>query len=195
MIDVMQLAGAGGGGIPTVLPAPAELFWGAVAFGIFYWVMQKIAFPRINQVLEERAASIQGRQEQAQETLNEAQRIRDEYQEQLSDARGEANRIIEEARETAEALRRDIVAKADSEAESIVERAQAEVRAERERAVQQLRSEVGRLSIQLAEKIVHKELDQQAHQGLVDRYIEQLAGSGNGEVGTAPAGTSAGEGE
>jgi F-type H+-transporting ATPase subunit b len=191
LTDLTVLAvegGGGGGGIETVLPAPAELFWGAVAFGIFYFVMQKLAFPKINQVLQERADSIEGRQQQAQERLNQAEEIRARYQAQLSDARNEANRIIDDARQTAESLRRDIVAKAESEAESIVQRAQSEVRAERERAVQQLRAEVGALSVQLAEKIVQKELDQQAHQSLVDRYITGLTTGNGGAPAAQPAG-------
>lgn len=173
-------AEGGGGGIETVLPAAAELVWGAVAFAIFYFIMSRFAFPRINQALEERSASIQGRLEEAQERLREAEQIRQRYEDQLKDAKSEANRIIEEARQTAESLRRDIVNKAESEAETIVQRAQSEVQAERERAVQQLRAEVGRLSVQLAEKIVQKELDESAHQGLVDNYIRNLSGAGNG---------------
>lgn len=173
--------GGGGGGLEIILPAMAELFWGAIAFAIFYFVMRKLAFPRINQLLEDRAAAIQGKLEESQEALSEAERIRRQYQEQLADAKGESNRIIDEARQTAESLRRDIVSKAESEAESIVQRAQQDVQAERERAVQQLRAEVGRLSVQLAEKIVQRELDERAHQQLIDRYIDTLAGA-NGET-------------
>lgn len=180
--DVLFVA-AGGSGIEIILPAAPELFWGAVSFALFYVILQVYAFPKINQVLEERAASIQGRQEEARKTLEEAEGVRAEYQEQLKDAKSEANRIIDEARQTAESMRRDIVAKAESEAEGIVQRAQDEVQAERERAVQQLRAEVGRLSVRLAEKIVQKELDQQTHQALVDRYIQELSGrNGNGQA-------------
>ncbi len=182
----VQQEGDGGGGITVILPALAELFWGAVAFAVFYWVMQRFAFPRINEMLENRSAAIQGKLEESEERLQEAERIRAEYREQLADAKNEANRIIEEAKATAESLRRDIVAKAESEAESIVQRAQAEVVAERERAVQQLRAEVGRLSVQLAGKIVEKELDEQAHRTLVDRYISRLT-TGNGQAAAEPS--------
>ncbi|HEX2026873.1 MAG TPA: F0F1 ATP synthase subunit B [Nitriliruptorales bacterium] len=186
--DTLFVAAEGGAGIEIILPAAAELFWGAVGFALFYLILQQFAFPKINQVLEERAASIQGRQEEARQTLEEAQSVRAKYQEQLKEAKSEANRILDEARQTAESMRRDIVAKAESEAEAIVQRAQEEVQAERERAVQQLRAEVGRLSVRLAEKIVQKELDQETHQALVDRYIQNLSGrNGNGQARDAEA--------
>lgn len=186
LVSTGVLAQEGSTGV--VLPAPAELFWGAVGFAIFYWVMQRFVFPRINEVLEQRAANIQGRIAESEERLSEAEQIKARYERQLADARGEANRIIDEARQTAESMRRDIVARAESEAETIVQRARSEVTAERERAVEQLRSEVGRLSVQLAGKIVDRELDADAHQSLIDRYIDSLAVT-DGQRGPGPNGT------
>ncbi len=165
----------GGSGLGIILPAAAELFYGAVSFVIVYLVLSKFAFPKLNQALEDRSAAIQGKMEQAEAMRAEADSVKSQYQEQLADAKGEANRIIEEAKSTAESLRRDIVAKAEAEAQAIVQRAQSEVAAERDRALQELRSEVGAMSVQLASKIVEKELDPAAHQNLVDQYIQQLA--------------------
>lgn len=165
------------GGLTQILPASAELFYGALSFVIVYFVLDRYAFPMLNRVLDERTRSIQGRLEDAEHRLAEAEETRATYERQLAEARTEANRIIEEARETGEALRRDIVERAEEEAQSIVQRAQREVGAERDRALQQLRSEVGRLSVDLASRIVERELDQASHQDLVDRYISRLSGA------------------
>jgi F-type H+-transporting ATPase subunit b len=165
----------GGGGLEIILPAAAELFYGAISFAVVYFVLSKYAFPKINQVLEDRSAAIQGRMEEAEATRRQAEEARSQYQAQIGDSKAEANRIIEDAKSTAESLRRDIVAKAESEAQAIVARAQAEVANERDRALQELRAEVGALSVQLASKIVEKELDPAAHQHLVDQYIQELS--------------------
>lgn len=162
-------------GIDVILPAPAELFWGAVAFVIIYVVLSKFAFPKLNEVLEERRQAIQGQLEESESRLREADEIKTRYADQLKDAKGESNRIIEEAKNTAESLRRDIVAKAESEAQAIVHRAQTEVTAERDRALQELRAEVATMSVELAGKIVEKELDPKSHQQLVDTYIQGLS--------------------
>ncbi len=164
-----------GGGLSIILPAAAELFYGFISFVIVYFVLAKFAFPKLNQVLEDRSAAIQGKMEEAERVRAEADAVKGQYQDQLQDAKGEANRIIEEAKSTAESLRRDIVAKAEAEAQAIVSRAQSEVANERDRVLQELRSEVGTLSVQLASKIVEKELDPAAHQHLVDEYIQNLS--------------------
>ncbi len=177
MVTELVLPVVAAGGTQLILPAPAELVWGTVAFILFLVIMFKFAFPRINGVLEERVEAIQGRLEYAQEQVNKAERMRDRYESQLADAKNEANRINEDARQTAQALRQDIIEKAEAEAQAIMQRAQADVRSERDRTVQQLRAEMGRLSVQLAEKIVQRELDDEAHAGLIDQYIETLAGT------------------
>jgi F-type H+-transporting ATPase subunit b len=176
-IVILAAEAEGGGSSPfgVILPEPAELVYGAISFVIVFFVLSKLAFPKLNEVLEERATAIQGRMEEAERTKREADQVKGQYQSQLGDAKGEANRIIEEAKQTAESLRRDIVARAETEAQSIVQRAQTEVAAERDRALQELRAEVGALSVQLASKIVEKELDPAAHQHLVDEYIQQLS--------------------
>jgi F-type H+-transporting ATPase subunit b len=185
VIDLILAAepanGAERDALEMILPPAAELFWGAVAFAIVYLLVAKLAFPKINELLEERAASIEGKMSEADERLEEAEQTKSRYEEQLSEARGEANRIIDDARQEAEEQRRQIIARAEGEAEQILERARAEITTERDRAVQQLRAELARLSVQLAEKIIQRELDDRAHEDLVDRYIDALASS-NGDT-------------
>ena len=158
-----------------LLPEEPELIWGVVAFLLLLAVMYKLVFPKVNQALEDRAAVIEGRMEEAETKLTEAESTKADFESRIADARGEANRIIDEGKETAEALRADIIARAEEEARGIVERAQNEVAAERDRALQDLRTEVGALSVELASRIVERELDPSTHQGLVDEYIQQLA--------------------
>jgi F-type H+-transporting ATPase subunit b len=162
-------------GAELLVPAMPELIWGAVAFALLMVLMYKFVFPKVNQTLEERSAAIQGRMEEADRKLQEAEASKAEFDAGIADARGEANRIVEEAKQTAESLRRDIVAKAEDEAAALLQKARADVTAERERVLQELRSQVGVLSVQLASRIVERELDASTHQSLVDEYIQNLS--------------------
>jgi F-type H+-transporting ATPase subunit b len=164
-------------GLDIILPAPAELVYGAISFLIVFLLLKKFAFPMMDAMLEERRAAIQGKLEESDRALAEAERVKATYSTKIDEARTEANTIIEDAKGTAEALRRDVVAKAEAEAQAIVARAQAEVSTERDRALSELRSDVGILSVELASKIVEKELDASAHQTLVDEYIARLSNS------------------
>ncbi len=156
-------------------PDTSELIWGLVAFLLLMLIMAKFVFPRANAMLDERRTAIQGRMEEAEAKLNEAEEARRGYEQSIADARGEANRIVEEAKTAAEQVRADIVAKAESEAAAIVERARADVAAERDRVVQELRGQVSAMSVELASRIVGRELDSSTHEGLVDEYIQRLS--------------------
>jgi F-type H+-transporting ATPase subunit b len=162
------------GGIDLV-PDTSELVMGLIAFLLLMLLMMKFAFPKLNAMLEERQAAIQGKLEEADSKLQEAEESKRNFEASLGDARGEATRIIDEAKSTAESLRADILAKAESEAAAMIERAQADVAAERQRVLQELRSQVGTMSVELASRIVERELDSATHEGLVDEYIQRLS--------------------
>lgn len=164
------------GGNLELLPDDAELIWGAVAFTVLMAILGYLVFPRLNQALDERAARIQGQIEDAEAVRGEAEQLRRQYEEQLSGAKDESQRIIDEAREQAERIRSDAQTEAEREAQQIRARAREEAEAERSRVVQNLRDQVASLSVDLAERIVERELDEQRHRDLVDSYIDELSG-------------------
>lgn len=172
------LAAEGGeeaSGVELLVPELPELIWGLVAFLVLFGFMSKWVFPKANTMLDERRARIQGQLEQAEATRQEAEQLRAQYAEQLADARGEADRIRDEARQDADRIRSERVAAAESEAESIRTAAREEAQAERGRVVADLRSQVAAISVDLAGKIVQRELDADRHRDLVDRYINELS--------------------
>ena len=179
------LAQAGGEEISEpkdLYPAPGELIIGLIAFAILFFFTWKWVLPRFKQVLEERREKIQGEMERAEATRREAEKLQEEYRQQLASARDEANKIIEEARGTSEQLRRDLQAKAEEEAQATVARAQDEIRAERDRAFQELRAQIGSIAVELAERVVGEALDEKAHKRLIDGFIDEVA-SGSASPG------------
>jgi F-type H+-transporting ATPase subunit b len=155
-------------------PAVGELIVGLLAFLILFFFTWKWVLPRFRQVLDEREAKIKGELEKAEGERTEAQRLQEEYRQQLAGAREEANRIIEEARTTAEEMRRDLQGRAEEQAQQTVARAQDEIRAERDRVFQELRAQVGTIAVELAERVVDKELDRATHERLIDEYIDEV---------------------
>lgn len=162
-------------------PHAAELIVGAVAFGVLFYFMWKWVIPRLNTLLDERRAQIQGQLEGAEQTRQQAERELADYRSQLAGAREEANRIIEEARATAEQFRHDIQAKAEEESRLTVARAQDEIRAERDRVFNELRTQVGDIAVSLAGRVVGAELDTKSHERLIDDYIDQVASGTDGQ--------------
>ena len=162
-------------------PHASELIVGAIAFAILFGFMWKWVLPRVNSILDQRREKIQGEVERAEAARREAEAELARYREQLANAREEANRIIEEGRKTAEQLRADLQGKAEQEARATVARATEEIRAERDRVLRELSAQVGQIAVELAERVVEKQLDKTTQQKLVDEFIKQVSGSGNGK--------------
>ncbi len=174
MLQVITLLAVEDGGI-ALFPDISELIWGLVAFLALMALMMKFVFPRLNETLQERATAIQGRIEAAEAKYQEAEASKADYEASLADARGEADRIVEEARAAADQLRQEARGRAEAEAAQIIERAEAAVASERDRVLSELRGQVGALSVELASRIVERELDASTHEALVDEYIDQLS--------------------
>ncbi len=166
--------GAEEGGIAFLLPEPAELYTGIVAFIIVFLVMWRFAVPAMRRLMDERQAAIAGQIEAAEATKVEADEIKARYEAELAGAKSEANAIVDEARATAEAVRTDLLAKAEEEAARIREKAQTDADAEKARVLAEAKHEVAGLSVAIAEKVVGGSLDADRQRALVDQYIDQL---------------------
>jgi F-type H+-transporting ATPase subunit b len=158
-----------------LLPHPAEMIIGLIAFGILYWIFASKIVPKMEAMYEERAAAIEGGMQQAEQAQAEAQAALEKYNAQLAEARTEANEIRESAREQGATIVAEMRTHAQAEAARITESAKRQVEAERQQAVVQLRQEVGALSTTLAGKIVGESLEDEVRQkGIVDRFLADL---------------------
>jgi len=164
-----------------LLPAFDELLWGSLMFAVLFTVLAVFVFPKAKKGMAARAAKIQGQIEDADRVKQEADQVLATYRTQLADARTEVSRIIEEGRKTADAVKAELVAKAEAEAAAIIERARTEAAGERDRAIAELRGTVGTISLDIAAKVIGKELASgDTHKQLVDQAISALTrASGN----------------
>ena len=157
-----------------ILPLGVELYVNLAAFLVLFVLLWKFAFPPITKMLDERADKIRESIEKAEETRVEAERLLDEYRQQMAEARLEAAKVIEQGRTVAENTKNEIVAKAREEAE--VERAKAieSIKSEKAAAMAELQRSVADLSVAVAGKILGEKMDASAHEALIDRYIAEV---------------------
>ena len=157
-----------------IAPDKNELFWGLLSFLVLVLLMYKLAYPAVAKAMEDRTNRIRKDLDDAERVKSEAQTILEQYSAQLQDAKNEANRIIEEARQTADQLRQDLTQRAEAEVGELRRRAQEDIASAQQRAIADLRSQVSTLAIELAEKVVERNLDRDTNVALIESYINQL---------------------
>jgi len=141
---------------------------------VLFVILWKFALPPITGMLDERAAKIRESLEKAEQTRVEAERLLDEYKEQLAAARLEANRVIEQGRKVAETMKDEIVAKANEERESMLTRAREEIQGEKRTAMAELQAQVADLSVAVAGRIIGSSLTGEDHKALIEKYVAEV---------------------
>jgi F-type H+-transporting ATPase subunit b len=171
---LQQLAAASSSPNPLV-PNWTEVIVGGIAFFIVFFALWKVLLPRIMTTLNERTDAIEGGIERAAQAEAEANRLREQFQAQLAEARHEAARQREQALEEGVQIVAAKREEAQAEAARIIAAAHTQIDADRQQAFASLRGEIGTLAVQLAGKIVGESLDDEARQSrVVDRFLTDL---------------------
>ena len=144
-------------------------------FAVLMFIVVKYVVPMFEKTFAERAEAIEGGIAKAEKAQAEASAALEEYKQQLTDARAEANRIREEARAEGAQILADLKEKAAVESARITAQAHAAIQSERQAAVVSLRTEVGTLATTLAGRIVGESLEDDARSArVVDRFLADL---------------------
>ncbi|MDB4868778.1 MAG: atpF [Cohnella sp.] len=147
-----------------------------VVFLVLLWLVLRYAMKPAMKVLNERQNYISSQITGAEEANKEAARLADEQRRILTEARKDAQGVLEQARQQKEREGEQIIKDAQERAERLIKDAIAEIAVEKNRAISELRDQVGTLSIQLASKIIEKEMDANNNSVLIDDFLKQVGG-------------------
>lgn len=152
-------------------------FWSifeAVANIIILFVLLRIfLFKPINKIKSERTNTIQNNLDSAEKAKEEAEELRQQYEDSISEAKEKANQIIIKAHEDAEAERSAIIKKSQEEADKIVADADKAIENERKRVLRQAQSQIADLAIEAASKIIGENVDDEKNRRLVDKFLSE----------------------
>lgn len=159
---------------------PLEINWGLqiwviATFVVMMGLLAKLAFKPIGEALERRGSTIKAQLDEAEKSRAEAKKLMEDYQKQIAEARSEAAKVIEEARQLGEKVRKDVVDKANAEASAVVSRAQEEIVRQKEKGIQEMKDTIASLSVQIAGRVIEKEVNEATHKALVESLIKDLA--------------------
>lgn len=148
------------------------LFWQVVVFLGLFLILRAFAWKPIVESLNERENNIQSALDLAEKTRSEMAALKADNQKLLAEARAERETILRGAKETADKMIAESREKAESEGKRILEQARESMQNERQALVVQMKKEVVSLSLEIAEKVLRKELsDKLAQEKLVSDLV------------------------
>lgn len=140
------------------------IFWSTVIFLIFWLLIGKLAFRPIAAALKKRESDIQGSLDEAKRVRQEMANLKAENEALLIQAREERAVILKEAKDAGNRIVDEAKVKAKEEAQKIVASAKEQIENQKMAAITDLKNQVGAMSIQIAEKVLRRELSADAEQ-------------------------------
>lgn len=161
-------------------PDSGLLFWMVVCFGVVFFILAKYAFPVIINAVDKRKKYIDSSLEAARQANEQLQQAKTEVESLLAEARRQQTAILKEAAATRDQIIADARSRAREEARKALDETRQQIAAEKESAINDIRRQVAVLSVEVAEKILRKELSTDKEQlDFVNRMIAEVESSNN----------------
>jgi len=157
-----------------VTPGIGLIFWTTLFFLILLFILGKFAWPAILTAIRARNESIRQALDSAEKAKEEMAKLQADNKKILSEAKAERDAMMKEAKQLKDILIADAKEQASEEARKLVANARESIQAEKKAAINDLKVQVANLSLDIAEKILKKELeDSKAQKELINTMINE----------------------
>lgn len=153
-----------------------NVIWSAVNIIILFILMKIFLFKPINKIMDERTRTIQDDLDSAKKAKEDAEELKQQYEDSIDEAKDEANKILMKAHEDAEAEKAAIIQRSQEEADEIVSAANKTIENERKRVLAQAQTEIADLAIEAASRIIGANVDDEKNRRLVDEFLSEEEG-------------------
>ena len=138
------------------------------------YLIKKFLLKPINEVLEKRKAKADAEIADAQNAKTEALEMKERYEKDIANARDEAGEILSSAKRSADLQSEKILADAKADADSMRAKALTDIEQEKKKAVNDMKSEIGSVAMEIAGKVIEREINEEDHRKLIDEFIENV---------------------
>ena len=139
-----------------------------------FLVAKKFLFVPILNMIEERQKEIDGMYDAAGAAREEADALKEEYQQKLSAAQATSERLVKEAVARGQSREEEIIRQANREASAIMDKAAADIAQEKKKAINDAKDEISDMAMAIAGKVVGRALNVEDQAALVDHFINEL---------------------
>ena len=158
-----------------VTPGIGLLFWMLVSFSLVLFVLGKYAWKPIMKGIHQREDTIEKALEAANEAKKEMLKLKAGNEQLLRDAKDERDALMRDARKLKEAILDKAREKAHEEADRIIENARENIQFEKMAAINELKNQIASISIEIAEKLIGKELENKEQQKqLTEKLLNEV---------------------
>ena len=138
------------------------------------YLIKRFLFKPINEMLAKRRQMADAQIQDAVKAKNEADAIKAEYEQNMLEAKNKANDILISAQKTAAVQSEAMLKEAASQAAAIKVKAENDIAQEKRKAVNEIKGEIGGMAMEIAGKVIEREICEEDHRKLIDEFISNV---------------------
>ena len=142
------------------------------------YLIKRFLFKPINAILEKRKAMADAQIRDAEAAKAEAEAMKSEYEQNMLEAKTKANEILTTAQKTATLQSEEILREAAAQAAAMKLKAESDIAQEKRKAVNEIKDEIGGIAMEIAGKVIEREISEEDHTKLIDEFISNVGGEG-----------------
>ncbi len=138
------------------------------------YLIKRFLFKPINEMLEKRRAMADAQLRDAEKAKNEAAAMKSEYEQNMLEAKNKASDILTTAQKTAALQSEEMIREANQQAAAIKAKAESDIAQEKRKAVNEIKGEIGGMAMEIAGKVIEREISEKDHAKLIDEFIANV---------------------
>jgi len=152
-----------------------EILLHIVNIVILFFFLRWLLYKPVTKFLNNRTDSIQKQIDEAAKMQTDAEQLKAQYDEMMANAHDLAAQIINQGRTIADDQAKQIVSDAEDQAKDIRERTQKSINQQKKQAIIDMRQEVTRIAVQIAEKVLEREVSYEDNKEIIDKFFEKVS--------------------
>ena len=142
---------------------------------ILFFFLRWLLYKPIARFLSNRTNEIQKQIDEAAQKYSDAEQLKAKYDEMMENAQDLATELINKSKSVADEQARQIVAEAEESADEIRTRTEKHIESQKQQAVLEMRQEVTRMAIQIAEKVLQREVSYEDNKNVINEFFEKVS--------------------
>ncbi len=141
---------------------------------ILFLLLRTFLYKPVSKFMAEREAKFQREREQIDASREEANSLKAKYETSMKNAKLDAEHLAEERRKSAERDAEELHKKAKQDVQELLTDAMNQAMAEREGMLSDLKTQTAELAVDIAEKILEREVKQEDHERIIDSFFDKV---------------------
>ena len=138
------------------------------------YLIKRFLFKPINNILAKRKEMADTQIQDAVKAREEAEAMKSQYEQDMIQAKNKANEIVVSAQKTASAQSEELLREASRQAAAMKNKAEADIEQEKRKAVNEIKDEIGGMAMEIAGKVIEREISEEDHAKLIDDFIANV---------------------